>query len=160
MNKKVEGAMLITAGLVGGSIVGSTYVIVRGLKDDDIRDAIVQKLSRKVADVVYPKQSDKISYRSYYDEKCKPGYTPYKKYGGELMIYDSRESAEQVLFEMKDIIYKYGICTIADMQDLSGCQTSVYTDSMYGWTCLKDATVKRTSRGYIIDDLPRPRKLY
>lgn len=158
MNKKVKGAMLITAGLVGGSIIGSTYVIVRGLNDNDIRGAIVQKISRKIADVAYPKQSNKVSYRSYYEEKCKPGYTRYKTYDNAPIVYDSRETADDVLCQMKDIVQKYGYCTVADMYDLSGCNGTFYTMDQCGWTCLKDATVERISRGYIID-LPKTHKL-
>lgn len=66
------------------------------------------------------------------------------------VVFETRKEAEQVLELLRDIIYTYDLATCADYYDLVGLQPD-YKDNRHGWTDLKDAVVKRVSRGYIID---------
>lgn len=66
------------------------------------------------------------------------------------IIYNSLGDANEVLYEMMDIIDRYGYVTISDMLDLSGKPCS-YIDNRYGWVGLRAASIVSTRDGYIID---------
>lgn len=69
------------------------------------------------------------------------------------VIFDSRKSAEEVLYQMDQILQTYELVTVADFYDLSGITPSFF-DTRYGWTNLKTAEVVRLRAGYIIN-LPK-----
>ena len=58
---------------------------------------------------------------------------------------------------MADLCETYGQVTVADLYDLVGISGS-FTDNNYGWTDMREASVRRVRDGYILS-LPRPRQL-
>ena len=99
--------------------------------------------------------ASKISYRSYYDRsysdprsrdevRIKTGYS------FDDIVLESRGDAEQVLSQMNDLIDTYGVASVADLFDLVGVSGN-YTDNKYGWTNLRNAEVRRTRDGYMLD---------
>lgn len=101
------------------------------------------------------KHGDKVSYSSYYSTNRRDsnlsnvgnGYS----YGH--IIVPSRESAEEILATMDEILERYTIVTVADVFDLIGV-TGNYTDNNYGWTSLRTASIVRVRDGYEIS-LPK-----
>lgn len=73
------------------------------------------------------------------------------------IVLETRGEAEDVLSHMVDMVQDYGVATIANYYDLLG-EESQYTDSKFGWTNLRDASVDRVRNGYLIK-MPRPREL-
>ena len=65
------------------------------------------------------------------------------------IIFESRKSAEEVLYQMDQILQVYTVVTVADFYDLSGITPSFF-DARYGWTNLKAAEVIRVRYGYKI----------
>lgn len=75
---------------------------------------------------------------------------------GEIVL-ETRGEAEEVLSHLVDLTVDYGMATVADLYDLVGI-TSNFTDNKYGWTDLRNSSVSRVSRGYLIN-LPRTQPL-
>ena len=65
------------------------------------------------------------------------------------IILDTRAEAHMVLDEMDAIIYKYGQASVADYYDVVGV-TSEWTDNRYGWTSLKNASIKPVRDGFML----------
>lgn len=104
-------------------------------------------------------RADKVSYRSYYDDK---GSERYRSSGSSRYNYDdikipTRAEAEEVLDRLDEIIEMYDAATVADYYDLCGV-TGQYTDQKYGWTNLRNAKIERVRDGYIIK-LPSARPI-
>lgn len=74
-----------------------------------------------------------------------------------IIYYDTRDDAERVLSCMCDLIIDYGVCSVADMYDLSG-KTWAYTQQSYGWTDLGDCKPVYCKDGWYIT-LPRPKRI-
>lgn len=95
------------------------------------------------------------SYRDYYDSGKKAvRSTTSSVYSFDYVELASRGDAELVLEQMRDIVEKYGVATVADMYDLVG-QAGSYTDRKYGWTDLRPARIERSRDGFIVV-CPRP----
>lgn len=104
------------------------------------------------------------SYDSYYRgesrrerSRASEGYSRSAKMDISDIILDSRGEAETVLDSMADLCETYHQVTVADLYDLVGI-SSRFTDNDYGWTSMRDASVRRTRDGYILV-LPKPRQL-
>lgn len=65
------------------------------------------------------------------------------------LCFEDRATAEEVLWKMEDMIDIYGCATIADLYDFSGA-AGCRPDNKYGWTCLKNADIRRTEHGYTL----------
>lgn len=72
----------------------------------------------------------------------------------ELLRYENRKDAEEVLDRMTDLIDLYGVVSVGDLFDISGV-TGQYTDNKFGWTDLKMAYPVLLGDGYALK-LPRP----
>ena len=101
--------------------------------------------------------ASRVSYRDYYN---RPGdrrdYGPTRtraSFDYDDIIIPSRGEAEDVLFRMDELIAKYGMASIADLNELCGI-TGNYTDNKYGWTDLRNASVAPVRGGYRLK-LPR-----
>ena len=105
----------------------------------------------------------KVSYRSYYDQKNNNG-----SYRGsentvnrnrldyEDIVFSNRGDAEMVKQQMKDIIGRYGVVTIADMYEMADPNlVAPFTGHKYGWMDVSGAEAVRVRDGYILK-LPRP----
>lgn len=95
--------------------------------------------------------ADRVSYRSYYDNK--PSYrdtaSRYDDYSYDNIILETRADAEEVLARMDEMMDTYGLVRVADFKDLVGI-TGSYTDNKYGWTNIRSAEVVRVRDGYTI----------
>lgn len=100
--------------------------------------------------------SDKISYRSFYDDirsdsrryddrrdRSRSGYDY------DELVLETRGEAQAVLNAMDNIMDEYKIVSVADMYDLIG-ETCPYTAYKYGWTNIRNAEIVRVHDGYII----------
>lgn len=97
--------------------------------------------------------ASKVSYKSYYNSG-----TPLRtqtRYSFDDILIENRGEAEEVLFQLDELINEYGIVSVADFYELVGIDGSTYTDNDYGWTDIRTAKIVRTRDGYIIK-LPRP----
>lgn len=102
------------------------------------------------------RDSEYISYRSYSDPRSNTRERTPKvnqRYSFDKVIIDNRGEAEEVLSQMDDLIDRYGIATIADLNEALGI-SGEYTDNKYGWTNLRNAEVVRTREGYMLK-MPR-----
>lgn len=67
-----------------------------------------------------------------------------------LIIFQTRQDAENTLDSLKEMIELYGFISLADVCDLVGITPS-YTDNKYGWRSLNNAKVVRSRYGYFIE---------
>jgi hypothetical protein len=66
------------------------------------------------------------------------------------IILTSREEAELVIERLIDIIDKYDVASLADLNDLLGLPTS-HVDNKWGWTYLNNVEIRQIRNGYLID---------
>ena len=100
--------------------------------------------------------SEKISYRSYYDDRRSDSrrYDDRRErsrnsYDLDELVLETRGEAQAVLNAMDNIMDEYKIVSVADMYDLIG-ETCPYTAYKYGWTNIRNAEIVRVRDGYII----------
>lgn len=89
------------------------------------------------------------------EQKIKPINSQSKKTfwpGG--VAFNNREDAEQVLWELVNLIKMHRFAYVSDLYDFIDVD-STYADTKYGWYDLTSASIKHTRDGYILD-LPRP----
>lgn len=106
---------------------------------------------------------DKISYRSFYDQRDDRRHssdrpTTRTRFDYDDIVYDTRGEAERVWRLMDETIEEYGHVTVADMYDMSGL-TEPYTANKYGWTSVRSAEITRVRDGGYIIRLPKARPL-
>ncbi len=99
------------------------------------------------------KSGNKISYRSYYDDKRddrrEGSYRARGRFDYDDLIFDSRGECEAVREQMVDVIETYGFVTVADMYDMADLPAP-YTSSKYGWTNIRTAETVRVRDGYVL----------
>lgn len=105
-----------------------------------------------------PVRSTKVAYNSMYNRDAREDRREYSQtsrsnFRFEDIIIPDRKEAEEVLTNMIDLIENYDNVGVGDFYDLVGIRSD-YTDNKYGWTNLRDASVKRVREGYVLD-LPR-----
>lgn len=97
--------------------------------------------------------ADRVSYRSYYDDRSRGSYKDDRvlssRYSYDDIILSSRAEAEEVIARMDELMDTYKLVRVADLYDLVGI-TGSYTDNQYGWTNIRTATVERVRDGYMI----------
>lgn len=98
--------------------------------------------------------SEKVSYRSFYDKDRKESResgrsTSRSRVAYEEVVVATRDEADAVLQRLDELIDMYGIVSIADLYDLVGVQGR-YTDNKYGWTNVRNAEAVRVRDGYEI----------
>lgn len=149
MNQKLKGTVIFASGLIGGTVIGSGFVVKQILGDDDYRDVVKKKIVNRIDVLLYGEErvnnNKTISNRS--------GYTV------KEVLFQDRSRAEEVLNQMNDILEKYGFVSVSEYYELSSVNSLSYRDTRYVWTTLKDVTIIRNGNGFSID-LPRPRSLY
>lgn len=106
----------------------------------------------------------KVNYRNFYDQKSTAGSPSYRGsenskstngFDYEDLVFSNRGDAELVKQQMKDIIGRYGVVTIADMYEMADPNlTAPYTSHKYGWMDVSGAEAIRVRDGYILK-LPR-----
>lgn len=102
--------------------------------------------------------ADRVSYRSYYDDRRPSDRLTTSRYSNNSYSYDdiildSRGEAEEVLARMDELMDTYGLVRVADLKDLVGI-TGSYTDNKYGWTNIRNAEIVHVRDGWMIK-MPR-----
>jgi len=94
----------------------------------------------------------KVSWRDYNNPNERRDTAQPKTRSGYLqddIILDNRFDAEEVLSSMAEILSKYGLVRVADLNELVGI-TGHHTDNKYGWTDISHADVIRVRDGYML----------
>lgn len=142
MNKHVKNACIFASGAAVGFVVCGVSMVKIALETEDVRRFVASKISDKIYEFISDEEAPrrqsnkKVSYRDAY----------YRK-NVDNILFDSRETAENVLEASKEIINKYGVVTVADMYDLAGLNAT-YNGKKYGWVDLKEAKIIRVRQGY------------
>ena len=99
------------------------------------------------------------SYSNYYssNQTNQNKMTPSYKEENREIIFESRGEAEDVLIQLNEIIERYHMASMSDLNDILNI-TGPYTDQKYGWTDLSTATTSKVREGYALR-LPRVRAL-
>lgn len=109
-----------------------------------------------------PKTS-KVSYSGFYSKPDSARQRDYRQpslSGGREyadILLETRGEADNVLFQLGELIDMYDVASVADLYDLVGI-TSNYTDQKYGWTDIRNASIIRTRDGYLLK-LPKAKLL-
>lgn len=89
------------------------------------------------------------------EQKIKPmTFQSKKTLWPDGVAFNNREDAEQVLWELVNLIKMRRFAYVSDLYDFIDVD-STYADTKYGWYDLTNASIKHTRDGYILD-LPRP----
>ena len=160
MRKSIKYALVFTGGVAVGIGFCGANLISYVLSDEDIREGIKNKISRKIDKTLYGDEPNRrryssVSYRTYKNGKV--SYRSYYNDNWDDIIFESRKEAMKALDEMKDILDKYGFVTVADIHHIAGIDTT-YRSNKYGWTNLNNAEIVRVRMGYKIN-LPKPKSL-
>lgn len=113
--------------------------------------------------VRHDSKASKVSYSGFYNKPNANRQRDYRSTGlsggreySDIFI-ETRGEAENVLFQLGELIDMYDVASVADLYDLVGI-TSNYTDQKYGWTDIRNASVIRTRDGYLLK-LPKVKLL-
>lgn len=68
----------------------------------------------------------------------------------ENFILSSRDEAEEVLEMMNNIIERYDVATVSDLNELVGYPTN-HVDNNWGWLSLGTAQVRQVREGYLLE---------
>ncbi len=96
------------------------------------------------------------SYKSPRDRERHDGgrRERYSRRGSDVdyreIILSDRNDARNVVASLRSRIQTYGSASVADLLELVD-QTSVYTDTAYGWKDPEQITISRVGRGWLID---------
>ena len=142
MNKHIKNACIFASGAAAGFVVCGVSMVKIALETDDVRRFVASKISDKIYEFI----SDEEAQRRQSNKKVSYWDAYYRK-NVDNILFDSRETAENVLEASKEIINKYGVVTVADMYDLAGLDAP-YTGQKYGWVDLKEAKIIRVRSGY------------
>lgn len=160
--KKNDGRKLMNMFISEDATNVKSYVLM---------DVLVPAIKKAISDIVTDgidmilfggtggrkdKSRNKVSYRSYYDDKRgdRDGrrdrdYRDRSRFDYDDLVFDTRGEAEAVREEMLEVIDRYGFVTVADMYDMADL-TAPYTSSKYGWTNIRTAEAVRVRDGYIL----------
>lgn len=96
-----------------------------------------------------------------YGKKKRSNTSTAKRWNDEYMnlVYDSRAEAEEVLYKLKQRIYRNDVATIADLYSYSEIDLDDYQAGDWGWTNLDNARVVPDSGGDYIIKLPKAEPL-
>lgn len=78
-----------------------------------------------------------------------PRYPTASRQPSNEMLYYSRDDAERVLEGLRDIIDKYQVVSVADLNALSNLP-SAYTDNSWGWFNLSRVDIHQTHEGFVL----------
>ena len=173
----MRNEQIISKGIYGFSQIGGFISV----KNYIFMDVLVPAIKKAVYDIVTngidmflyggsgrgktSSNAPKVSYRNYYDQKNNNvnnnnyrGSENTKSHNGfdyEDIVFSNRGDAELVKQQMRDVIARYGVVTIADMYEMADPNlTAPYTSHKYGWMDVSSAEAVRVRDGYILK-LPR-----
>ena len=134
----------ITAGglvVLGGYVFAYRYGYVQGLLDLEL--ALEEDHKKR-------SKRPKSGYCDYYRRSSEPR--------DDIYVLNSREEAEEVLENLRNILTDYGSVTVADYKELIGI-TSTFTENKLGWTDLSKAEIIWSFDGWTVA-LPTPKISY
>lgn len=73
------------------------------------------------------------------------------------IIFEERGDADEVLFNLYEMVDEYGEASVANLYELSG-HTPRYTDNGWGWYEIEGSRIVKVRDGFILD-LPSPEPL-
>lgn len=106
--------------------------------------------------------SQKVSYRNYYDQKNNNNNNGYRgsentrasnAFDYDDIMFSTRGEAEAAKRQMQEVVGRYGIVTVADLYEMAYL-TAPYTAHKYGWMDASTVEVTRVRDGYVLK-LPR-----
>lgn len=97
--------------------------------------------------------SSYISYDRFAKRESRPSTRGNAAPALDNIVFSTRGEGEEVLDRLDEAIRVYGQVSILDLYDLIGERTTPQDDK-YGWTNLRNANLKRTRDGYLLE-LPR-----
>ena len=171
--EKVVTGAVVTKKKSGISKLANEFISedAKNIKSYVIGDVIIPSIKKALCDIVKDgiemllyggtrpgggrSVSDRVSYRSYYDDRgSRPARdTRPSGYSYDDIILSNRGEAQDVLDRMDELMDTYGLVRVADLYDLVGI-TGNYTDNKYGWTNIRNAEIVRVRDGYMIK-MPR-----
>ena len=86
--------------------------------------------------------SEKHKRERYYEKDDRIDY--------RHIILDNRDDAEEVIFQIRELIRKDGYATIAELLDLVDLPSN-FNDHDWGWEDERDISLRRISSGYLIN---------
>lgn len=155
----------------GGEVKGAARYVFGDVLVPALKNLVVDATSKGMERVVYGNDPRRIprpgqprySYNnppSVMDRFAqRPGILPGQPPGpygrqrrqdaGEILM-NSRQDAELVLERLSDIIDKFEVASIADLNELVGLPSS-HVDNKWGWTILNPASVRQVREGFLLD---------
>lgn len=104
----------------------------------------------------------KRSYDSYYDSRESRSSTRVREQQKltaldyDIIEFDTRYEAKEVLDKMKELLEEYGLCSVADYYSAASVDHN-FTDEKFGWTNLSNASITRRRNGKYAILLPKAR---
>ena len=134
---------LCMVGFIGGSIVTSIGVIHLVKKSRNIQNGISKEVEKWIRGSLFNEKVD-LTGHDYPD-----------------IVFETKEEAEKVYNEMKHVLDKYGVVTIADFLDLADMTPLHYTnDYKYGWVNIDAHNILPVSDGWMIVFKNEPKEVY
>lgn len=141
--------IILSLGTVGGFIGGNIFAFDKILRTDKMRKALVSSLTDKVENFLFDEQPSNgtaqyqnIHYHNYYN---RTRHSPI-----EVVMFDTKDDAINILKQMETIINDYGYASISDFYNLSGVKATEYLDSKWGWLSLDKVEICRRYNGWEI----------
>lgn len=112
----------------------------------------------------YSRERDRyVSYNRMYDDRARSRrdreeeryYSRKRDRDLDNIIFEYREDAEDVLDSLVDYLERYDCVTLSYFYDRCGMTVAGdFTSDDWGWTSLRDAKIRKTRRGWILDMPP------
>lgn len=99
------------------------------------------------------------SYSGYYSQanlKTDSVKKPSNEFGQDIIL-ETRGQAEDVLIRLEEIVEKYRMVSVSDLNDILGI-SGQFTDAKYGWHDISSAQIVRVRDGFLLK-LPRVQPL-
>ena len=142
---------------------------VKNVKTYVLMDVLVPAIKKAISDIVTNgidmilygetgrrsssgSSASKVSYKSYYDRRddnYRQSNETRSRFDFDEIVFNTRGDAEATMDQMRDMIDRYGVVTVADMYDMADL-TQPYTSNKYGWTNIRSAEIVRVRNGYVI----------
>jgi hypothetical protein len=86
------------------------------------------------------------------NQRFQPGTARVRQNRHEMndVILGDKQEADLVIERLIDILEKYDVVSLADLNDLLGLETS-HIDNKWGWTYLANAQVRQIRQGYLLE---------
>lgn len=148
----------------GGQVI--LDIVIPAIKQTLV-DAATQLVERLIfGESLRPRSRSRSTWTSYqqmYRREERPPTTGFSQprsrpsYDIDRILLESRNDAENVLSSMLDLLGHFDAVSVADLNEMIGVSSS-HSDQKWGWTNLRDARVRITPDGYLVD-LPEPSSL-